>query len=776
MAVAASLAAPPPAHAAPAKSAAAAKTDGEAAPSPSGARMATLQEVVSAGNTHVRKDPRKAERYKPSKGQRKDVTDPKALGITNPDDVPASEREFKRKIEGMGIQEPMTVWRVDRLKNLTYSQMWKLVQAGHVDWAQPSGDHRSLTVRTKESAPGGARTQSVGIPYDEELFDHLLSHGVDVRLDDGNPWTPVVNAVARLLLPIAFSIWLVQIAFRLGRKKKRDKLFGGARMDMVKGLGISFADVAGIDEVKAEIMEVVQFLRNPERFLELGARSPAGILLVGPPGTGKTLLAKAIAGEAGVPFFSVAGTEFMEMFVGVGASRVRDMFEKARKNAPCILFIDEFDGIGKARDESGFGNDEGVTTINQLLTEMDGFEDNTGVVVLAATNRPAALDKALTRPGRFDRIINLPLPNVEGRQEILKVHARGKQIDPALDWKRMARATAGFTGAELMNLMNAAAIQAVRDARSVINEEIMLKALDKVMEERHSRRTASAAVQREFSEETLPPLLRRQVAVYEAAKALIAYITPDFDELAKVQVCPGGLVTGQTYLIPREIHLEVPVFTRAYLESKLVFHMAGRCGERLTLGDNNVSTAGVPDVKAANDLARQMVLRYGFNDRLGPMVFVNASERTYLKSEQYQPIMDMSAPLARAALQDVSELLEAAQAKAFYGLAMNWKALGALTDALCEKDTLVRTEIMEIMDRHNVKRFTADGLDGFGWDASGKVTYPSDSPAADAEQLAKAKAGEGDVVGAGKMSSPYKLSVSGSDLSDIDKLIKAAGM
>jgi len=655
---------------------------------------------------------------------------------------------------------------------MTYTQLWKLVGAGHVDWVQPTMDQRSLVVRTRDSAPGGARTERVGMPYDEELFDHLLSNGVEVRSPHNNPWLPVMNALARLLLPFLFSVWLVQIAFRLGRKKKRDKLFGGARMEMVKGLGVSFDDVAGIDEVKAEIMEVVQFLRDPERFLSLGARSPAGVLLVGPPGTGKTLLAKAIAGEAGVPFFSVAGTEFMEMFVGVGASRVRDMFEKARKNAPCILFIDEFDGIGKARDDSGFGNDEGVTTVNQLLTEMDGFDDNTGVVVMAATNRPAALDKALTRPGRFDRVIHLPLPNVEGREAILQVHARGKTVDPSLDWNRMARATAGFTGAELMNLMNAAAIQAVRDGRTVINEEILLKALDRVMEERHARRTAAASIQREFAEDAVPPLLRRQVAVYEASKALVAYMTPDFDEVAKVQCCPGGLVTGQTYLIPQEIHLEVPVFTRGYLEAKIVMLLAGRCGERLALGDEALSTAGLGDARAANDLARQMVLRYAFNSRLGPMVIVDPTAKSYLKSEQYQPYIDMSAPLARAALQDITEILESAQAKAFYGLAMNWRALNALTDALMTKDTIVREELERIFEASGVRKFRDDALEGFGWDEQGRVVYPKE------EALAESRALDGvrrDVRGPGaKNRMPFRLTLRGEDIADIDRIIAAS--
>lgn len=313
-------------------------------------------------------------------------------------------------------------------------------------------------------------------------------------------------------------------------------------------------------------------------------------------------------------------------------------------------------------------------------------------------------------------------------------------------------------------------------ARSVINEEILLKALDMVMEERYSRRTASNAVQREFTPETLPPLLRRQVAVYEAAKALIAYITPDFDEVTKVQCCPGGLITGQTYLIPQEVHLEVPVFTRSYLESKLTMFVAGRCGERLVLGDENLSTAGLPDIKAANDLARQMVLRHGFNTRLGPMILVDPTSQSYLSSEAYQPIMPMSAPLARAALQDVTELIEAAQAKAFYGLALNWRPLSALVDALMSKDTLIRSEIIDILEKNGVKKFTNDALDGFGWDdTTGKVVIPEGQPLGVAEELEKVTKSGGN----GRLSlwsTPYKLSVKGEDVAEVDRLIQGYGV
>eukprot|EP00803_Ostreobium_quekettii_P010009 evm.model.scf_768.7 EVM.evm.TU.scf_768.7 scf_768:46516-52162(+) len=396
---------------------------------------------------------RKKERSIVKKGKRVDIN--KSV-VPDPTLVPENDSKEAKAL--------MSNWRMDKLKDISYTQFWALVREGRVDKVQYTRDYRSLWVDLKDSAPGGAQRIKIGIPFDPDLMNHLVSHGVYISEEMPSPLSSVLFSLFRLTVPITVAFFLVQASFRLGeRKPGQDQIFGGANLDMMeaKKMQLTFKDIAGIDEVKEEIKEIVSFLKNPARFTELGARSPAGILLVGPPGTGKTLLAKAIAGQAEVPFFSTAGTEFMEMYVGVGAARVRDMFQKARKAAPCILFIDEFDGVGKQRSQSA-GNDESVHTINQLLTEMDGFEDNTGVVVIAATNRPGSLDTALTRPGRFDRIIHLPLPNLAGRIEILKVHARGKKLEEGLEFSKVARATAGYTGADLMNLMNQSAIVAVR--------------------------------------------------------------------------------------------------------------------------------------------------------------------------------------------------------------------------------------------------------------------------------------------------------------------------
>jgi cell division protease FtsH len=518
-----------------------------------------------------------------------------------------------------------------------------------------------VSVTTKASAPGGARTERVGLPYDPDLFDHLVDHGVFVETPDPNPAMPVLHSIARLVFPIFFSFLLVKVTFRIGRKKTRDKIFGGTRMELVraKDATITFKDVAGIEQVKAEVMEVVQFLRSPKKFLELGARSPAGVLLIGPPGTGKTLLARAVAGEAGVPFYSIAGTEFMEMFVGVGAARVRDMFAQARKNAPCILFIDEFDGLGKAREYGGSGNDESVHTINQLLTEMDGFEDNTGVVVMAATNRPNALDAALTRPGRFDRIIQLPLPNIDGRADILRVHARGKKVDPNLDYHRIARATAGATGADLMSVMNRSAILAARQATPFITNDQVYASLETLQREQALSATGDDS---HFQVTHPPPAVRRAIAIYEAAKAILGHITPGYDELQRVSACPGGIAVGYTFFLPHEERLETGITTRSYLEASMVVALAGRCAEMLVLGEAGVSTAGAADLMVANAAAREMVYRCGFGRRVGPVALMDDQE-VFLNRSQSRRIADISTEMAMVAYADVKELMEAAEAK-----------------------------------------------------------------------------------------------------------------
>lgn len=382
------------------------------------------------------------------------------------------------------------------------------------------------------------------------------------------------------------------------------------------------------------------------------------------------------------------------------------------------MFIDEFDGLGKARQYGGAGNDESVHTINQLLTEMDGFEDNTGVVVMAATNRPAALDQALTRPGRFDRIVHLPLPNLDGRIGILQVHSRDKKTDPEIDYQKVARATAGFTGAELMNLMNQAAILSARQDRPFIGESEIFEALEKI-----HRDKLSGGTQVNFEQDVIPKSMQQTIALYEAARALIGYITPGYDEIQRVSVCPGGLATGYTYFLPQEERLESRILTRGYMEAKMVVAMAGRCAEKLVLGDANLSTAGAADLELTNNVAREMVFRCGFGRRTGPVALMD-NEEVYLNRSRSRKVADISTEMAKIAYKDVTELVEAAEAKAFYGLAANYECLAALADKLLAVESMTGAELAEMLESKGVKKFQAPYVDGFTWGPDGKLIWP----------------------------------------------------
>ncbi|KAL6769297.1 FTSHI6 [Auxenochlorella protothecoides x Auxenochlorella symbiontica] len=615
-------------------------------------------------------------------------------------------------------ESPMTAWRTDKLADLTYTQFWTLVRERAVEKATYSDDRRSLYVTLNEHAPGGARTEKVVLPFDPDLFEHMLEHGVYIDYEKPNPFYPILHSIARLFFPITFALWLVQFTFRMGRKKKRDDIFGGIKMQSIQPgkAQYDFTDIAGIDSIKEEIREVVEFLKNPARFLKMGARSPAGVLLVGPPGTGKTLLAKSVAGEAQVPFFSVSGTEFMEMYAGIGASRVRDMFQQARAAAPCILFIDEFDGVGKARSATA-GNEEAVHTINQLLSELDGFDDNTGVVVFAASNRPQSLDSALTRPGRFDRIITLPYPNLEGRIQVLKVHARGKRVAQNLDYHKISRATAGFSGAQIMNLMNNAAIVAARQGRLEISDAEVFEALERITLEE----LGDSGVEYDLTE--IPQSVRSSIAVYEAARALVGYITPDFDEVQRVSVCPNGTATGSTYFLPLEEQLETRIIERGYLESKMVVALAGRCAEMLVLGEANYTSSAGEDLTLANYIAREMVYHSGFGARMGPVALQDDDEN-FLMREKSEPVSNISTELSLVAYQDVKDILAAAEAKAYYGIVKNYAAFEALVQNLTVRETLTGTEISDILDKFPLERYPRSTLSGFYWEEDGSVGYP----------------------------------------------------
>jgi cell division protease FtsH len=444
----------------------------------------------------------------------------------------------------------------------------------------------------------------------------------------------------------------------------------------------TFSDVAGYDGVKLEIREVVDFLRSGSRFKEIGAKIPKGVLLVGPPGTGKTLLARAVAGEAGVPFMSVTGSDFMEMFVGVGASRVRDLFQTARKQAPAIIFIDEIDSIGRKRGAGlGGGHDEREQTLNQMLAEMDGFEASEGVVMIAATNRPDILDPALLRPGRFDRQIVVPLPDLEERVPILSVHCRDKRIAPDVDLRTVARGTPGMSGADLANLVNEAALHAVRRNEQAVHMVDFEAARDRVL--MGQRRESTVLSEKE----------KEATAYHEGGHAVLAYVLPDADPVHKVTILPTGMALGVTQQLPIE---ERHSYWREYIEDTVCVMMGGRCAEKLELG--SLSTGGSNDIQRATELVRKMVREFGMSDRVGPMAWGQEGQ-VFLGEDLMHAGRDVSDVTSRVIDEEVERILREQEARATRLLTMHRGGLAAVAGALLERETINGIEVSELVDR-----------------------------------------------------------------------------
>jgi cell division protease FtsH len=443
----------------------------------------------------------------------------------------------------------------------------------------------------------------------------------------------------------------------------------------------TFSDVAGYEGVKLEIREVVDFLRSANRFKEIGAKIPKGVLLVGPPGTGKTLLARAVAGEAGVPFLSVTGSDFMEMFVGVGASRVRDLFQTARKQAPAIIFIDEIDSIGRKRGAGlGGGHDEREQTLNQMLAEMDGFESTEGVVMMAATNRPDILDPALLRPGRFDRQIVVPLPDLEERLPILAVHCKDKRVDPDVDLTVVARGTPGMSGADLANLVNEAALHAVRRTASAIAMQDFEAARDRVLMGQRRESTVLSDKEKEAT------------AYHEGGHAVLAYILPDADPVHKVTILPTGMALGVTQQLPIE---ERHTYWREYIEDAMCVMMGGRCAEQLTLG--SLSTGASNDLQRATEMARKMVREFGMSERIGPMAWGQEGQ-VFLGEDLMHAARDYSDVTSRVIDEEVERILREQEARASRLLTEHKRGLAAVAAALLEKETIGGSEVGRLVD------------------------------------------------------------------------------
>ncbi|MBW4695198.1 MAG: ATP-dependent zinc metalloprotease FtsH3 [Lyngbya sp. HA4199-MV5] len=569
-----------------------------------------------------------------------------------------------------------------------YSQFIEKVQEGKIEKVRISAD-RSIAV-----VQDGNNRIVVNLPNDPELINILTSNKVDISVlpqsDDGF-W---LKALSSLFFPV---LLLVGLFFLLRRAQSgpgsQAMNFGKskARVQMEPQTQVTFSDVAGIDQAKLELSEVVDFLKNADRFTAVGAKIPKGVLLVGPPGTGKTLLARAVAGEAGVPFFSISGSEFVEMFVGVGASRVRDLFEQAKSNAPCIVFIDEIDAVGRQRGAGlGGGNDEREQTLNQLLTEMDGFEGNTGIIIIAATNRPDVLDAALLRPGRFDRQVVVDRPDYAGRLEILNVHARGKTLSKDVDLDKIARRTPGFTGADLSNLLNEAAILAARRNLTEISMDEVNDAIDRVL------------AGPEKKDRVMNEKRKELVAYHEAGHALVGALMPDYDPVQKISIIPRGRAGGLTWFTPSEDRMDSGLLSRSYLQNRMAVSLGGRIAEEIVYGEAEVTTGASSDLQQVARDARQMVTRFGMSDRLGPVALGRQQGNMFL-GRDIAAERDFSEETAAAIDDEVRNLVEQAYRRAKAVLTGNRHVLDQLAAMLIEKETVDSDELQELLANSDVK-------------------------------------------------------------------------
>jgi cell division protease FtsH len=571
-----------------------------------------------------------------------------------------------------------------------YSEFIQKVENREVQKVSLSSDRSKALVTTTNEE----NKKLVTLVNDPDLINTLTENNVDISVmpqTDEGFW---FKALSSLFFPI---LLLVGLFFLLRRAQSgpgsQAMNFGKskARVQMEPQTQVTFGDVAGIDQAKLELNEVVDFLKNADRFTAVGAKIPKGVLLVGPPGTGKTLLARAVAGEAGVPFFSISGSEFVEMFVGVGASRVRDLFEQAKANAPCIVFIDEIDAVGRQRGAGlGGGNDEREQTLNQLLTEMDGFEGNTGIIIIAATNRPDVLDAALLRPGRFDRQVVVDRPDYAGRVEILKVHARGKTLGKDVDLDRIARRTPGFTGADLSNLLNEAAILAARRNLTEISMDEINDAIDRVLAGPEKKDRVMSEKRKEL------------VAYHEAGHALVGALMPDYDPVQKISIIPRGRAGGLTWFTPSEDRMDSGLYSRSYLENQMAVALGGRIAEELIYGQEEVTTGASNDLQQVANVARQMVTRFGMSDNLGPVALGRQQGNMFL-GRDIMSERDFSEETAATIDTEVRDLVDVAYNRAKQVLQDNRLILDKLAAMLIDKETVDAEELQDLLASNDVK-------------------------------------------------------------------------
>lgn len=536
----------------------------------------------------------------------------------------------------------------------------------------------------------GTRYSTVMPIYDREILNDLLNKNIKVEgtlPEKQSLFMQILISWFPMLLLI--GVWLFFMRQMQGGGAGKAMSFGKSKARMLgkDEVKTTFADVAGCDEAKEEVGEVVDFLKDPSKFQKLGGKIPKGILMVGPPGTGKTLLAKAIAGEAKVPFFTISGSDFVEMFVGVGASRVRDMFDQAKKNAPCLIFIDEIDAVGRQRGAGlGGGHDEREQTLNQMLVEMDGFDGNSGVIVIAATNRPDVLDPALTRPGRFDRQVVVGLPDVRGREKILQVHMRKVPLAPEVNAMTLARGTPGYSGADLANLVNEAALFAARSNKSLVTMGDFEKAKDKINMGPERRTMIMTDKQKEST------------AYHEAGHAIVGYIVPGHDPVHKVTIIPRGRALGVTFFLPEGDQISI---SHKQLESKLAVAYGGRLAEEIIYGVENISTGASGDIQYATNIARKMVTEWGFSDKLGPVLYSENEDQVFL-GRSMAKTKHVSDETAHIIDEEVRRLISEGYERARKILLDNMDILHAMKDALLKYETIEEPQIKQLMERIEV--------------------------------------------------------------------------
>ena len=577
----------------------------------------------------------------------------------------------------MLVMPLITQHQVEEVDYGTFIKMTESKEIGQVEIE----DNQILFTNKDKS-----KIYKTGLLNDDGLVQRLYDSGAEFSGEIVEQMSPLMSFIVSWVLPVVLFVVLGQLLSRQLMKKmggpnamKFDMGKSSAKVYVQSSDGIKFADVAGEDEAKENLSEVVDYLHNPNKYKEIGASMPKGILLVGPPGTGKTMLAKAVAGEANVPFFSMSGSEFVEMFVGMGASKVRDLFSQAKEKAPCIVFIDEIDAIGQKRSGGQYGgNDEREQTLNQLLTEMDGFDDNSGVIILAATNRPESLDPALTRPGRFDRRVPVELPDLKGREEILKVHARNKPLAEDVDLAEIARGTAGFTGADLENLLNEAALLSGRRNEPVIRQKTIQESIIKVIAgpEKHSR--------------VIPEQERKLTAFHEAGHAVVMHDLPGQDPVHQITIVPRGQAGGMTISLPEE---DRSYLSKRYMEDEIVALLGGRAAEELMLGD--ISTGASNDLQRATTIARKMVGTYGMSKRLGHVAFNAGSDEVFI-GKSMGHTRPYSEKIAAEMDDEIQQILADGYARCTEILKRQQEKLEAVASFLLEHETMTAEEFESV--------------------------------------------------------------------------------